>query len=234
MDERARTAQNEIASASAAGATGGPPPANLDEVIAGLKGFGIEELEEILTIKCRGRQDARLRISNLPTAAEMQAVMAADELKGYLWIKRVKVELLSRSITWVGVGEGAGVSVRDLPDDRRWCRDPTDGGKVKDVQVVLRNLLLGWGQEITEILWKVLMTHAQNIENRMAEQFPDSATMTEVEARLFEQARRQIDDQAQIIVQEQVAKLYSDDAEPLEEPGAPEAPKPKPGPEKKG
>jgi hypothetical protein len=29
----------------------------------------------------------------VPTSDEIDAVMAADEFKGYLWIKRVKVEL---------------------------------------------------------------------------------------------------------------------------------------------
>lgn len=217
MDEKAKQAQDEIASA-APQAADDAAPMTLDDIVAGLKGFGIEELEEILTVKCRGGRDVRLRISNLPSSGEMQAVMAADELKGYLWMKRVKIELLSRAITWLGLGGSAGISLRDLPEDRRWCKDPTDGGKVKDVQVVLRNLLMGWGQEITEILWKVLMTHSQNIENRMAEQFPDSAVMTATEARLFEQARKQIDEQTKVIVQEQVAAMYDPELDgPLEE-----------------
>ena len=42
------------------------PPKSLEEVISGLKGFGIEEFEEILTIKCKNR-DLRLKIANIPT-----------------------------------------------------------------------------------------------------------------------------------------------------------------------
>lgn len=210
MDDKVQRAQEEIASATPE-TQEQETPLSLDEIVAGLKGFGIEELEEILTVSTKDGKQIRLRISNIPTTDEMSSVMAADEFKGYLWIKRVKVELLSRAITWVALGSGKGISLRALAPDKRYCADPTDGGKVKDIQVVLRNLLMGWGQEITEILWKVLMTHSQNIENRMAEQFPESTVMTEVESRLFEQAKKQIDEQTQVIVQDQVAKLYDAD-----------------------
>jgi hypothetical protein len=41
--------------------------------------------------------------------------------------------------------------------------------------------------------------------------------MTDVERRLFEQARQQIDDETKIIVQDQVAKLYDAELDgPLE------------------
>jgi len=177
-------------------------PKSLDDVIAGLKGFGIEEFEDILTIKSKSRT-LSVKISNIPTTDEMIAVQSADEFKGYLWIKRVKVELLSRAITWID-----GIDIRTLPADQRFIPDPTDNGKVRDVQVVLRNIIMGWGQELTEVLWKVLMTHSQNIEDRMKAQFPDNATMTEVEQRLFEQAKKQLDEANKVIIEEQVAKLY--------------------------
>lgn len=184
------------------------PPQSLDEIIAGLKGFGIEEFEEILTIKCKGRT-LRVKIANIPTSEEMLSVQAADEFKGYLWIKRVKVELLSRAITWID-----GVDIRALAPESRFVPDPTDGGKVRDIQVVLRNVIMGWGQELTEVLWKVLMTHSQNIEDRMKAQFPDNATMTEVEVRLFEQAKKQLDEANKVIIEEQVAKLYDSNIVP--------------------
>ena len=177
-------------------------PQSIDEIIAGLKGFGIEEFEEILTVKCKGR-DLRVKIANIPTAEEMLSVQAADDYKGYLWIKRVKVELLSRAITWID-----GMDIRALRPDQRFAADPTDDGKVRDIQVVLRNIMLGWGQELIEVLWKVLMTHSQNIEDRMKSQFPDNATMTEVERRLFEAAKKQLDEANKVIIEEQVARLY--------------------------
>ena len=187
-------------------------PKSLDEIIAGLKGFGIEDFEEILTIKTKGRE-VRVKISNIPTSDEMSATLAAEEFKGYSWVKRVKVEILSRSISWID-----GWDIRNLPPEKRYVSDPTDKGAVKDIQVVLRNLIMGWGQELLEVLWKVLMTHSQRMEDRMRDEFPDSATMTEVEQRLFEQARKQIDETNKVIVQEAVAKLYDPELDgPLEE-----------------
>jgi hypothetical protein len=188
-------------------------PKSLDDVIAGLKGFGIEEFEEILTIKCKGRADLRVKIANIPTAEEMLSVQAADEFKGYLWIKRVKVELISRAITWID-----GIDIHNLPPDKRYTPDPTDPDrKVRDVQIVLRNVIMGWGQELTEVLWKVLMNHSQNIEDRLKEQFPSNAIMTEVEQRLFDRAKKQMEESMQIIRDEQVAALYDTSPETIEE-----------------
>lgn len=196
IQDNVQQAQAEIAAV-----TSEATPLSLDEIIGGLKGFGIEEFEEILTLKTKGRE-VRIKISNIPTTDEMSATLAAEEFKGYSWVKRVKVEILSRAISWID-----GHDIRNLPADKRFVTDPTDG-KVRDVQVCLRNLIMGWGQELTEVLWKVLMTHSQRMEDRMREQFPDSATMTEVEQRLFEQARKQIEEVNKVIVQEAVAKLY--------------------------
>jgi hypothetical protein len=184
------------------------PPKSLEEVISGLKGFGIEEFEEILTIKCKNR-DLRVKIANIPTSDEMLSVQAADEFKGYLWTKRVKVELLSRAISWI-----EGIDLRGLPPERRFLPDITDKDKpLRDCQVVLRNVIMGWGQELVEVLWKVLMTHSQNIEDRLKEQFPDSATLTEVERRLFERARKQIDEANKAILEEQVSARYDTESE---------------------
>lgn len=179
------------------------PPKTLDDVVAGLKGFGIEEFEEILTLKSKSG-DLRIKIANVPTSDEMLAVQSADDLKGYLWIKRVKVELLSRSITWMD-----GLDIRNLEPEKRYVQDPTDPNKaVRDIQTVLRNLMLGWGQELVETLWKVLMTHSQNIEDKLRAEFPQNAIMTEVEARLIERARKQMDSTFQSIREEAVSALY--------------------------
>lgn len=192
-------------------------PRSLEEVIAGLKGFGIEEFEDILTIKCKGR-DLRIKIANIPTSEEMLAVQSADDFKGYLWIKRVKVELISRAITWID-----GIDIHNVPVEKRFVPDPTDPDKkLRDVQVVLRNVIMGWGQELTEVLWKVLMNHSQNIEDRLKEQFPSNAIMTEVEQRLFERAKKQMDENMQIIHDEQVDALYDTSTEPIEEDKQPE------------
>ena len=187
-------------------------PKSLDEVIEGLKGFGIEEFEEILTLKCKGR-DLKIKIANIPTSDEMLAVQAADDLKGYLWIKRVKVELISRAITWID-----GIDVHNLPQEKRFVPDPTDQNRaVRPIETVLRNVIMGWGQELVESLWKVLMTHSQNIEDRLKNQFPQNAIMTEVEQRLIDRAQKQMDKTFQTIRDEQVSALYDTSPERVPE-----------------
>jgi hypothetical protein len=203
-DPKVTTAKEEMdVMAPADGAEAAPK--SVEEVIAGLRGFGIENLEDILTIKSKDKV-LRLKIANIPISDEMLAIQAADTLKGYLWVKRVKVEILSRSISWIN-----GIDIRSLPEDKRYVIDPTDAQKsVRDIQVVFRNLILGWGQEVVELLWKVVMTHAQNIEDRLKGEFPANAVMTDVEQRLFERAQKQIDDANQAIVEESVSELYDD------------------------
>jgi len=175
-------------------------PQSLEDVVAGLKGFGIEDFEEILTLTSNGKS-LKIKIANIPTSEEMLSVQAADEFKGYLWIKRVKVELISRAISWIN-----GFDIRT---EKRFVPDPTDPNHaVRDVQVVLRNTIMTWGQELVESLWKVLMNHSQNIEDRLKSEFPQNAMMTEVESRLIERARKQMDENFQIIRDEQVAALY--------------------------
>jgi hypothetical protein len=213
VQQQAEQAQAEISAVQEA------TPLSLDEVIGSLKGFGIEEFEEILTVKTKKR-DVRLKISNIPTTDEISATLAAEDAKGYSWVKRVKVEILSRAISWID-----GQDIRNLDPSKRFVTDPTDGA-VRDIQVALRNLIMGWGQELVEVLWKVVMTHSQRMEDRLKEQFPDSATMTEVEARLFEQARQQIEETNKVIVQEAVAKLYDPELDgPLPEEEKPEVTK---------
>jgi hypothetical protein len=183
---------------------------SLDDIVADLKGFGIEDLEEIITIKMKNGKRVDLRVSNIPTTDEMNSLLAVEGQKGYIWVKAVKIEILSRAISWVN-----GRSLRTLTLEQRLVVDPTatdDDGKpikaIRDIQVVLRNLLKGWGEEIVEVLWKILMTHSQSIEDRLRLSLPESALMTEVESRLMEQARQQIDAATESIIQESVAKLY--------------------------
>lgn len=201
MNEDAQKAQGELEVIAPAPQEQAEPK-SLDDVVAGLRGFGIEDFEEILTLKANGRS-LRIKIANIPTSEEMLAVQAADEFKGNLWIKRVKVEIISRAISWID-----GIEIRSLPTEKRFIPDPTDPNKaVRDIQTVLRNLLMTWGQEIVEVLWKVVMSHSQNIEDRLKSEFPN-ATMTEVESRLIARARRQLDESFEIIRDEAVATLY--------------------------
>lgn len=184
-------------------------PKSLSDVIEGLKGFGLEEVEEIINFEASGKR-VSLRISNIPTDSEMKALLAAEELKGYAWVQRIRCEILSRAITWAN-----GINIRDLTEDQRMVVDPTskDDSKV-DIQVALRNVLLGWGQEVLQTLWKILMVHSENIAKRMQKDFPQSTMMTEVERRFFEAALKEIHDASKEVIEDTVAKAIEEELTP--------------------
>lgn len=189
-------------------------PKSLEEVIAGLRGFGIEDFAEMLTLDAGGRT-VQLRISNIPSEDEMMSLMAVEGAKGYLWVQKVKCEILSRAISWIN-----GQDIRALTGTARNVLDPTDGQR-RDIQVALRNLLLGFGQEVLHVLWKVLCVHSQRIEDRLVASFPDSAIMTEVEKRFLEQAMRDIDEQNRSLIKEGFEELVTRGAAEQTEPSAP-------------
>jgi len=176
-------------------------PTSLEDVIKGLKGFGIEENEEILTFVASGRT-VRIRISNIPTEQEMQALLASEDFKGYTWVQRIRCEILSRAITYID-----GINITELSESQRIIPDPTTKEKSKrDIQVVLRNVLLGWGQELLTTLWKLLMVHSDKIEKRLKDSFPESAIMTEVERRFFDVALKEIEDATKAVVTDAIAE----------------------------
>ena len=190
-------------------------PKSMDEVIRGLKGFGLEENEEILSFNAGGRT-VRLRISNIPTEQEIKALLAAEEFKGYAWVQRIRCEILSRAITWID-----GIPIHTLTVEHRMVEDPTCaadkvGVTRADIQVVLRNILLGWGQEVLQTLWKVLMVHCDSIEKRMQQSFPQSALMTEVERRFFEAALKEIRDTSREVIEDTIAKTVEEHLTPEE------------------
>jgi len=190
-------------------------PKSVDEVVAALRGFGVEDYAETLIIEAGGRT-VKLKLSNIPSEAEMLSLLAVEGTKGYLWVQKVKCEILSRAISWID-----GVSIRDLTDKQRMVVDPTDSKRPKrDIQVVLRNIILGWGQEIMNVLWKVECVHSQSIEDRLVKSFPDSAIMTEVERRFMENAIRDIDAANKKLITEQVEEMAQAQAAeaPAEEP----------------
>jgi hypothetical protein len=187
-------------------------PQSLDEVIAGLTGFGLEDFEEILTLETGGKT-VKLKLSNIPTEDEMTSLLAVEGKKGYLWVQSVKIEILSRAISWIN-----GVSIRKLEGKDRIVVDPTDKNR-RDIQVALRNVLAGWGLETLHVLWKVMCVHCQRIEDRLVASFPDSAVMTEVEKRFMEQAIRDISEQNRSVITESLNEMAKEDA--AEEAAAP-------------
>lgn len=221
MEENVKQAQEELASLNEE-----EKPQSLDEVAAALEGFGIEEFEDILTLNAGGKK-MRIRLSNICTDDEMTALMAVEGEKGHAWTQRVKCEILSRAISWIAIGDKPGTNLRTLPPAKRICVDPKDGQQ-KDIQVVLRNLIQGWGEELVGVLWKVFMVHAQRIEDRLVEAFPESATMTEVERRFMSQALKEIEDQTKAQIRETVAEIFEEQGEATGETPAPAAAEAKP------
>ena len=138
--------------------------------------------------------------------------MAAEEFKGYAWIQRIRCEILSRAITWVNE-----IDIRGLTEEQRVVVDPTskDGARA-DIQIVLRNILLSWGQEVLQTLWKILMVHSDKIEKRMRKDFPDSTLMTEVEQRFSETALKEIRDANREVIEDTVAKVLDEELDPEE------------------
>ena len=183
-------------------------PKSLDEVILAMKGFGLEENEEILTFQSGGKT-VKLRVSNIPTDQEMKALLASEEFKGYAWVQRIRCEILSRAATWISVGSSKGVSIRDLTPPQRLVVDPTTGDKC-DIQVALRNIFLGWGQECLLTLWKILMVHCDKIERRLLGSFPESATTTEIERRFFENALKEIREANKEVIEDIVSRTLEE------------------------
>ena len=159
------------------------PDLTLDQIIADLKGFGVENTEGIINLRAGGKLIS-LKLSNIPNEAEIDALTAAEGLKGHLWVARIKCEVLSRAISWIN-----NVDVRDSANF--FATSPITGVEGQ-IQPILRDILMGWGQEVVNVLWKVLMKHCQGIEDRLFESLPESLIMTEVEKRFLAKALEEI------------------------------------------
>ena len=159
------------------------PNLTIDQIIADLKGFGIEPTKDTITLKA-GEKLISIRLSNIPNEAEIDSLTAAEGLKGHIWISKIKCEVLSRSISWIN-----GVDLKN--DSDIFLVNPITGVD-GHIRPILRDLIMGWGQEVVNVLWRVLMNHCQGIEDRLFESLPESAVLTEVEKRFMEKALEEI------------------------------------------
>lgn len=176
----------------------------LDEIISDLKGFGIEDIQEPIVIKASGKT-IEIKLSNIPTEEELATLVASEEYKGHAWVARVKGEVLSRSISYLN-----GLDVHSVRNDI--VQDPTTGEEVV-FQVALRNMLMGWGQEVVNVLWKILMVHCQRLEDRLFESMPDSQVMTEVERRFISQALQELEETQREVYRDVTTKLIGGNEE---------------------
>lgn len=156
----------------------------LDALLLDIKGFGIKDNEEIITMTVGGRR-LQLRITNLSNEDEIFSMLRSEGLKGYPWIHRTRCELLARAITWIN-----GVTI----DEGLYANDPYGEGQ-RPVRLILVDTLLRWGQEAVLVLWKIYMVHCQRIEDSLMEQLPDAQILTETERRFL---RRMEDELAEL------------------------------------
>ena len=181
-------------------------PLTLDQIIMDLKGFGIESTEEPIVVQASGKTIS-MRLANVSTEDEITTLLASEEYKGHAWISRVKAEMLARSISWLN-----GVSLHDKKETI--VVDPTNQQEVV-LRIALRNIIMGWGQEITNILWKVLMVHCQKIEDRLLESLPESSIMTEVEKRFLQHSISEFEEAQKISFKEAADEIMSAPDEPV-------------------
>lgn len=177
-------------------------PMSLDQIMLDLKGFGVEDLAEPISITASGKT-VRLKLSNVPTEQELMTLVATEEFKGHAWIARVKGETLARSISWIN-----GTDLRNSRDEI--VVDPTTGLETT-LQTALRNMIMGWGKEVVDVLWKVLMVHCQRIEDRLFESLPDSSVMTDVERRFIEQALQEIGEAQKEVYKDITTQILSEE-----------------------
>ena len=70
-------------------------------------------------------------------------------------------------------------------------------------------IIMGWGQEVVNVLWKILMVHCQRIEDRLFESLPDSQIMTEVEKRFIGQAMQEIQEAQQTVYRDAIKEIVT-------------------------
>lgn len=163
----------------------------LDSLLNDLKGFGITDNEQIVTLTVDNRR-LQIRLSNLSNDDEIFGMLRAEGLKGYPWIHRLRCELLAKAITWMN-----GVKIHD----GLYAKDPYGDGD-RPVRLILVDLLLRWGQEAVLVLWKIYMVHCQQLEDNLHEQLPDSAVMTEVERRYMARIEEELIAHGALAIQE--------------------------------
>jgi hypothetical protein len=183
-------------------------PANIGEVLADLQGFGIEEFEEVLTISS-GTRVLRFKFSNISSEDDLEANLQLEQAKGYDYFQRIKITILSRAISWIN-----GLDLSTLEGPARLVNDAKTGEKI-DYRVMIRRTITGWGTEVMQVMWKMLMVHMQKIEDRLFESLPDEATMTAVESRYRERIERELDEATKDVLAKRITELV--DAAPAEE-----------------
>jgi len=166
---------------------------SIDELLADLQGFGVEECEELLTFETKKRKVV-LRITNLAAEDEVSALLRAEASKGPGWINEIKVQCIARAIVEI---DGVKIT-QDM-----YVHDPIVDEQVQ-VKIALTNVVRSWGTVLVGVLWKILMVHTQKLEDRLFESFPDSIVMTEVEKRFMDRAMEELEEMGRAAVRDTI------------------------------
>ena len=151
------------------------------KVLEDIRGFGISDNEDVITIQV-GKREVRLQVANISPEDEIFAMERATGLKGWAWVQRMRCEILARAVTRVN-----GVKI----DDVEFAKDP-DTGDERPTRSILADSFAKWGQEVCLVLWKIYMVHCQNLEDSLLGQLPDAQIMTEVEKRFMDRINEEL------------------------------------------
>ena len=162
-----------------------PVEFDLAGVLMDLHGLGVVELQKPIELETQNGKKVVFTLSNIPTDKEIESLLASEEFKGHHWMQRIKSEILSRAITTLN-----GVHLDQLVNP--YVKDPD--GKQVHVRTALRDLIMSWGPETLGVVWKILMTHCQNLEDHLMASFPDAMIMTEYEKSFYERASELVDE----------------------------------------
>jgi hypothetical protein len=158
------------------------PEFSLDSLINDLTSLGIEALDVPVALPLQNGGVIVLYFKNISTEKEIESMVAAEEFKGHHWMQRIKAEILSRAVYKINdtaLEDSQTVEVQD---------------SVKGVRAALRDKLLTWGPELLQVVWRIYMVHCQQVEDRLLNSFPESATMTDYEKRFFDSSVKMMEE----------------------------------------
>ena len=171
---------------------------SLDQLLADLKGLGIYESGTPVPIPTTSGSQIILNFKNISTEEEITSLLSAEEFKGHQWMQRIKCEILSKAVSQIN---GHPININTI------VPNPSNPEELLDVHRVLRAQMLSWGPELLQVVWKIYMVHCQNVENKLLDQFPESAVMTEYEQQFYKRTMEMMAE----ISQDMVSELESED-----------------------
>ena len=171
---------------------------DMEALLKDLQSFGIADNEELITMAVQGKT-VRLQIANVSNDDEIFAMLRSEELKGYMWVQRMRCEILAKAIVKIN-----DVDIRKVD----YAKDPYSG-EDRPIRLILVDMLGHWGKEVVLVLWKIYMNHCQKLEDDLLEQLPDAAIMTETERRFMDRVSEELAIRSAAVIEETAALAAS-------------------------